>query len=529
MNDLNAGRRRRDLAVLAESSRPLDILVVGGGITGVGIALDAATRGLRVALVDASDLAFGTSRWSSKLVHGGLRYLGSGNISLAYESAVERHHLMTTIAPHLIRPVRQVIPDFGRRRQMVAIRTGFRAGDLLRRAAGTSVEVLPPPASLSRDETVQRCPTVRLDGLSGGFGGSDGQLIDDARLVVAVARTAAANGATVLTRVRADEVTGTSARLTDTLTGESFDVAARAVVNATGVWSGDIEPSLSVRPSRGTHLVFDAATFGHPTAALTVPLNGSVSRFVFALPEQLGRVYVGLTDVEAAGPVPDVPQASDEEIDFLIDAINVALERPVSRADVIGTFAGLRPLVDNRPAGDGGAGDDSIVPATGAGDLADVSRRHLVRVSGGTLVSVIGGKLTTYRRMAKDALDAAVDVARLDAGPCVTERTPLIGARGAAPGSSFLASSLPASLVARFGSEAAKVIEVATVSDPRGPIVDGMDLTRAEIEFAVTHEGALDADDVLHRRTRIGLVDADADRARAAVEEIVESALVTSC
>ena len=211
MNDLNAGRRRRDLAVLAESSRPLDILVVGGGITGVGIALDAATRGLRVALVDASDLAFGTSRWSSKLVHGGLRYLGSGNISLAYESAVERHHLMTTIAPHLIRPVRQVIPDFGRRRQMVAIRTGFRAGDLLRRAAGTSVEVLPPPASLSRDETVQRCPTVRLDGLSGGFGGSDGQLIDDARLVVAVARTAAANGATVLTRVRADEVTGTSA------------------------------------------------------------------------------------------------------------------------------------------------------------------------------------------------------------------------------------------------------------------------------------------------------------------------------
>lgn len=515
MNDLNALRRRRDLTALADDRRPLDVLVIGGGITGVGVALDAATRGLRVALVEAADLASGTSRWSSKLVHGGLRYLGSGQLAIARESAVERHHLMTTIAPHLVTPLRQVVPDFGHRRQMLAIRIGFRAGDLLRRSAGTSDQVLPPPVPMTRRETLQRCPTVRRDGLRGGVGGSDGQLIDDARLVVAVARTAAANGAAILTRVRADQVTGTSARLTDTLTGESFEVATRSVVNATGVWAGDVEPALSVRPSRGTHLVFDAATFGHPTAALTVPIDGSVSRFVFALPEQLGRVYVGLTDVDAPGPIPDVPMASDDEIDTLIGAINVALERPVGRGDVIGTFAGLRPLVDSRPP----IPDGAPVPATGADDLADVSRRHLVRVSGGTLVSVVGGKLTTYRRMAQDALDAAIASAGLDGGRCVTAATPLIGALG--PRS---CPTLPPSLVARYGSEAEKVVRIATVDEPLAPIADGIDVTRAEVEFALTHEGACDADDVVHRRTRIGLVAADAERVRPAVEEIVEAA-----
>ncbi|MYR07662.1 FAD-dependent oxidoreductase [Gordonia sp. SID5947] len=514
MAALNADRRRDGLSVLAEATEPLDLLVIGGGITGVGVALDAATRGLRVALVEAHDLAFGTSRWSSKLVHGGLRYLAGGHLPIAHESAVERHHLMTTIAPHLIRPLRQVVPDLGTRGSAALIRSGFRAGDLLRRVAGTPTDVLPAPARLSVEETIALCPAVTRDGLRGGASSADGQLIDDARLVVAVARTAATFGVTVCTYTRADDVTGTGARLTDTRTGESFDVRARTVVNATGVWAGTLDPSVRVRPSRGTHLVFDAATFGHPTAALTVPVAGSVSRFVFALPEQLGRVYVGLTDVDAPGPIPDVPEASDDEIDFLIDAVNVALRQPVSRSDIRGTFAGLRPLIDT-----GERGTDR-----GRGDLADVSRRHRIQVTDGTLVGVFGGKLTTYRRMAQDAVDAAVAAGGLTAGACVTATTPLVGAAGLVE-----STGLPPSMIRRFGSEATKVVSTARLQRPLDPIAGDIDVTRAEVEFAVTHEGAITVDDVLERRTRIGLVADDAELAREAVTEIVDAALNSSC
>lgn len=507
MSALNAGQRDAALNALAAGDTTLDVLVIGGGITGAGVALDAATRGLSVALVEANDLAFGTSRWSSKLVHGGLRYLAGGDLSIAYESAVEHHHLMTSIAPHLIRPLRQVVPDNGSRASSMLIRTGFRAGDVLRRVARTPSSVLAAPSRLGVDEVVDLCPTVSTTGLRGGSASTDGQLIDDARLVVAVARTAAAFGALVCTRTRADRVTGTGARLTDTRTGEAFDVSARTVVNAAGVWAGDVDPSVRLRPSRGTHLVFDAATFGHATGALTVPIAGSISRFVFALPEQLGRVHVGLTDVDAPGPIPDVAQPADDEIDFLIDAVNVALARPVSRADVIGAYSGLRPLVDTGAE----SGSD-------AGDLADVSRRHRVQADG-TLIGVLGGKLTTYRRMAQDAVDAAVTAGGLTAGACITTTTPLIGAVGVRH-----RGDLPDSLVARFGSEAAKVVSSARVDRPLDPIAGTLEVTRAEAEFAVTHEGALTVDDVLERRTRIGLVTDDADLARPAIEEIVDAA-----
>ncbi|WAC57699.1 glycerol-3-phosphate dehydrogenase/oxidase [Gordonia sp. SL306] len=510
---LNAARRRDGLTYLAESTEPLDLLVIGGGITGVGVALDAATRGLRVALVEANDLAFGTSRWSSKLVHGGLRYLAGGHLPIARESAIERHHLMTAIAPHLIRPLRQVVPDIGSKGSAALIRTGFRAGDLLRRVAGTPTDILPAPARLTADETIALCPAVTRQNLRGAASSADGQLVDDARLVVAIARTAATFGVTVCTYTRADNVTGTGARLTDTRTGESFDVAARTVVNATGVWAGTVDPSVRVRPSRGTHLVFDAATFGYPTGALTVPVAGSVSRFVFALPEQLGRVYVGLTDVDAPGPIPDVPEPSDDEIDFLIDSVNVALEQPVSRADILGTFAGLRPLIDT------GHGTGSST-----GDLADVSRHHRVQVTDDTLVGVIGGKLTTYRRMAEDAVDAAIAAGGLTAGACVTATTPLVGAAGVPDH-----SDLPSSMIHRFGSEATKVVSAARLARPLDPIAGELDVTRAEVEFAVTHEGAITVDDVLDRRTRIGLVAADAELARGAVTEIVDAALSSPC
>ncbi|MEO9329583.1 glycerol-3-phosphate dehydrogenase/oxidase [Gordonia aurantiaca] len=509
MATLSARTRRLALETLADPAEPLDMLVVGGGITGVGVALDAVTRGLRVALVEQGDLASGTSRWSSKLVHGGLRYLAKGDIRIARESAVERHHLMTSIAPHLISPLRQLLPDRGGRRTSVML-LGMRAADVLRRNAGTPSELLPPPGRLSVIETLGRCPMLSTGGLRGGISTTDGQLVDDARLVVAVARTAAAYGALICTRTRADRVDGRGATLTDLRTGESFDVGARMVVNATGVWSATVDESIAVSPSRGTHLVVDAARLGNPTAALTVPLGNSLSRYVFALPAQLGRVYIGLTDVAAPGPIPDVPAPDDSEVGFLLDAINPALARPLDRGDVVGVFAGLRPLIH----------DPTALGGDAAEGLADVSREHHVRVRGDGLVTIVGGKLTTYRRMAQDAVDAALSTTDLSASECVTTTTPLVGALR-----NPREQGLPASLVARFGGEAPSVVEQATVERPLDPIAPGIDVTRAEVEFAVTHEGALDTDDVVHRRTRIGLVRRDAESARPEVEKIVERVL----
>jgi glycerol-3-phosphate dehydrogenase len=480
----------------------LDLLVIGGGITGVGVALDAASRGLRVALVEARDLAFGTSRWSSKLVHGGLRYLASGRVGVARESAVERHILMTRTAPHLIRPLPQVIPLLPNVGHRALIRAGFAAGDVLRITARTPAYLLPRARRVDAAAARALTPTVRRAGLDGAYLAHDGQLIDDARLVITVARTAVEHGATVLTRTRASDVTGTSATLTDTRTGSTRLVRAKAVVNATGVWAGEVDPSLRLRPSRGTHLVFDATTFGNPRGALTVPVPGSISRFVFALPQQLGRVIVGLTDEAAPGPIPDVPTPTDREIDFLLETISTALETPLARADVRGAFAGLRPLID--------AGD---------GNTADLSRRHAVVESSDGVITVVGGKLTTYRRMAQDAVDAAVARRGLSATPCRTAQLPLIGAP--AHPASASTRGLPAGLIARHGGAARSVIDAATLERPLDPIAEGIDITRAEIEFAVTHEGAADVDDVLHRRTRIGLVPDDADRARDAVEAIV--------
>jgi glycerol-3-phosphate dehydrogenase len=494
---LNAARRAADLDALGD----VDLLVIGGGVTGAGVALDAATRGLRVALVEAHDLAFGTSRWSSKLVHGGLRYLASGRVGIARESAVERHIIMTRTAPHLIRPLPQVVPLLPSVGHPALLRAGFRAGDVLRATAGTPASLLPRARRVDATATRILVPAVRAEALGGALVAYDGQLVDDARLVVTIARTGASYGAIVLTRVRASHVTGTSATLTDTLTGSARTVRAKAVVNATGVWAGEVDPSIRLRPSRGTHLVFDAATFGHPRGALTVPVPGSISRFVFALPQQLGRVAVGLTDEDAPGPIPDEPRPAESEIDFLLATINNALHRPLTRADIRGAFAGLRPLID------------------AGGDTADLSRRHAVVESPSGVITVVGGKLTTYRRMAQDAVDAAVRLRGLVARPGRTRNLALIGAPTHPDSTST--RGLPDSLVARHGGAARSVIDAATVARPLDDIADGIDVTRAEIEFAVTHEGALEVDDVLHRRTRIGLVPEDADRARSAVDEIL--------
>src|ERR1700712_4149125 len=387
---LSATRRQEDLDRL--STEGVDVLVVGGGATGAGVALDAATRGLSVALVERHDLAFGTSRWSSKLVHGGLRYLATGDVHLAYESARERSALLTTIAPHLVRPLPFLLPlttsvSHAERLKLMA---GARAGEALPVAARTEPGLLPPPRHLGREETLRWVPALRRDGIDGSLMTWDGQLEDDARLVVGVARTAASYGARILTYVSAVSLRRDGATLRDERTGSTLEVRARAVVNATGVWADTLEPEVQLRPSKGTHIVLRASALGNPSAALFAQVPGESNRYVFALPHPDGTLHVGLTD-DPIDARPDVPVPTADEVRFLLDTLSPLLSRPLTADDVIGSFAGLRPLV---------AG---TAPSR---KTADLSRRHLVHRSADGVVTVVGGKLTTYRKMAEDTVDA---------------------------------------------------------------------------------------------------------------------------
>lgn len=501
---LNAARRREDLSELADHGH-VDLLVIGGGVTGTGIALDAASRGLRVALVEKHDLAFGTSRFSSKLAHGGLRYLASGNVAIARESAVERGILLDHTAPHLVQPFPQVVPLLPAvsARQAALVRAGLLAGDALRLSAGTRSARLPRSRRVSAARTVRMTPGIPRRNLRGGLVGWDCALTDDARLVVAIARTAAAYGARIITRCSAQRVTGDSGTLHDHMTGRNLEVSADAVVNATGVWAGDLAPEMNLRPSRGTHLVVAESSLGGLGAGLMVPIPGTTNRFVFALPANDGRAHVGLTDEEAPGEIPDVATAERHEIDFLLNTINSALRTPISNEDVLGTFSGLRPLL---------ASDDGS-------PSADVSRDHTVHTDAAGVISVVGGKLTTYRRMAEDAVDTATHRARIDAGPCRTRRLPLVGA---APPSELAQVDAPRRLVDRYGREATAVIAEAERGE-MDPVAEGISTTRAELRFALRHEGALDESDLLDRRTRIGLVPADRARAMIAVREALSS------
>ncbi|MET7455705.1 glycerol-3-phosphate dehydrogenase/oxidase [Streptomyces sp. NPDC005574] len=513
---LSAARRARDLGEAVEGP-VVDVLVVGLGATGAGAALDAAARGLSVVAVDAHDLAFGTSRWSSKLIHGGLRYLASGQFDVAHESAVERGVLMERTAPHLVHAQPFVLPltPLVSRGQAALAHAGFRAGDALRLAARTARATLPAPRRLSVVETRHLAPALRPDGLRGGLLSWDGRLTDDARLVTALARTAAAHGARVLTRVRARELTGSGALVRDELTGQEGLIRARAVINATGVWAGGLVDGVRIRPSRGTHLVLRADRLGPLPAGLHVPVPGESNRFVLVLPQGDGRVYVGLTDEPVEGGVPDVPEVPETDIGFLLDVLGSVLDAPVHRDDVVGAFAGLRPLLDT-----------SASDRTGPGArTADISRRHAVLTSPDGVITVVGGKLTTYRRMAQDAVDAAVAARRLSAGPSPTAALPLVGA---APPPALAALRAPRRLVRRYGTEA-PAVHALGVRDPRlgEPVLPGHPVTRAELLWAVRHEGALDTADILDRRTRIGLVPEDRTASLPAAQEALDEALAT--
>jgi glycerol-3-phosphate dehydrogenase len=340
---------------------------------------------------------------------------------------------------------------------------GLKAGNALRIAAGTPAGVLPRPRRVPRQEALALVPGLNPEGLTGGLLNYDGQLVDDARLVVALARTAAGYGARVITRAKVLTLQGDGAEALDTLTGTTFGVRARAVINATGVWAGTLAP-VHLRPSRGSHLVVDAKTVGITGTALTIPVPGERNRYAFLLPQANGRAYLGLTD-EPVDEIPDVPTVPESDVDFLLSTASHVLQRNLTREDVIGSYAGLRPLLEAE------------------GQTADLSRHHAVIKASNGVITIVGGKLTTYRKMAADAVNAT-NVTRI---PCRTKDIRLVDDR----------------------------------PQPTTPIAPGV--TEADVIHAIKHEGALDADDVLDRRTRIGLVPADREKAAPAIANLLSA------
>jgi glycerol-3-phosphate dehydrogenase len=465
-------------------SEPWDLLVVGGGATGLGTAIDAAARGYRTLLLEQSDFAKGTSSRSTKLVHGGVRYLRQGNVGLVLEALRERGRLRQN-APHLVRDLPFVVPNYDWW-EAPFYGVGLRFYDLLAGKHGFGHS-----QNLSREEVLERLPTLETRGLRGGVIYYDGQF-DDARLAVDMARTAADLGGAVANYVRVtrllkrdDIVRGVIAE--DVETGESLEIPARVVVNATGAFTDALRrmdepgaPAL-VAPSQGVHIVLDRS-FLPGSSAIMVPRTED-GRVLFAIPWH-GRVVVGTTDT----PVPEAtlePRPLPEELAFLLAHAARYLTRDPTEADVLSTFAGIRPLVRS------GAGDDT----------AALSRDHSVIISRSGLVSVVGGKWTTYRNMAEDAVDQAAVVGQLEERPCVTRTLRIHGYH-----------QRPESLgdLALFGSDAPQVR--ARLRRPGGDerLHPRLELRAGEVVWAVEAEMARTVEDVMARRSRALILDARA-------------------
>jgi glycerol-3-phosphate dehydrogenase len=475
----------------------VDVLVVGGGVTGAGVALDAATRGLRVALVEARDFASGTSSRSSKLFHGGLRYLEQLDVGLVREALHERDLMLDRIAPHLVKPVSFLYPLRHRMWERPYVGAGLLAYDTL----GGS-RVLPRHRQLSRRGARALAPGLRRDALVGGVRYWDAQC-DDARHTLTVARTAAAYGSIVRSST---EVVGfirdggrvTGAELRDVETGETCTVTTGVVINATGVWTDDVQRlansrgAFKVRASKGVHIVVPRDRISSETG-LILRTERSVL-FVIPWGEQW---IVGTTDDDWHYDKAH-PAASSADIDYLLEQVNSVLSVPLTRDDISGVYAGLRPLLSGEQE-----------------NTSQLSREHAISRSPRGLVSVAGGKYTTYRVMAKDAVDAAARELGRPVPSCVTEQIALLGADGYHALSNQIDRladdySLPPwrieHLLNRFGADFDDVLAPAA-DDPSllEPLPGARQYLRAEIRYAATHEAALHLDDVLARRTRISI------------------------
>jgi glycerol-3-phosphate dehydrogenase len=475
----------RSDALAALASERFDVLVIGGGITGAGVALDAASRGYSVALVERGDFACGTSSRSSKMVHGGLRYLRTYDFGLVRESLLERR-LMVRLAPHLVRPLPMLVPALGDQRLDRRLGFGLHLYDVLGLQRGTKVPGTSVPARhgvIGGDEVRELVPA--LDGRAPGAAYRYTDCItDDVRLVLTVLEEAARFGAVMVNRV---EALG-SGRLR-TAEGEEIEVRARHVVNATGVWADRLGDVPRLRPSRGAHVLLPAEAL--PLRAGVVVPAGE-RRTVFLLPWQ-GRVLIGTTDTDHDGGTEHV-QPTEGDVAYLLDACNAFFGTAFGPADVAGAYAGVRPLVATKD------------PRRSV----DISRRTAIYESPDGMVTVTGGKLTTWRRMAAQTVDRLVARDGRDA-PCRTAAIPLGQPAGGAAGEH---------LTGRYGAAAGDVRALAADGPLAAPVIDGAPDLLAEVVYAARHQQAATVGDVLLRRTRLGLTHARALREPGPVERV---------
>ena len=500
------GPRARAEALDTIGRTPLDLIVIGGGVTGAGTALDAALRGLRVALFEQRDLASGTSSRSSKLIHGGLRYLEQLDLKLVFEALQERGLFLQRLCPHLVRPVSFVYPLRHRFWERPYVGAGVFLYDLF---ASRGDNPLPRHRHLGRRSALELVPALDPDSLVGAIRYWDAQ-VDDARHTLAVARTAAGLGARILTRTQVtgllrdgDGVHGVEIECLET--GRRIAVDATVVVSAAGVWTDEIEDMagnrpIRVRASKGVHIVVprSAIEMDEPDTGLIVRTEKSI---LLVILWEDDHWIIGTTDTPWDEEV-DHPAATRSDIDYLLDRVNQILRRPVRHEDIVGVYVGVRPLVETEDA-----------------DTTDVSREHVVARPRPGLVTVAGGKYTTYRVMAADAVDAASELIEGELPPSSTDDFPLIGAAGY---ESLLASR--ADLARRYGlgTDAVEHLlsrhgdRIEEVLAPTGerpellePITCGEPYLRAEVVYAVTHEAALHLEDVLTRRTRLSIETSD--------------------
>jgi glycerol-3-phosphate dehydrogenase len=487
-----------------------DVLVIGGGVTGAGVAVDAAARGLRTAIVERDDWASGTSSKSSKLVHGGLRYLQQKEYRLVYENLAERQRLLVN-APHLVEPLSFLIPLFGK--------DGVVSGGLAKAYSTVlwlydltgGLRIGKRHRRITKEEALRHLPTLRADRLVAAFLYYDART-DDARLTLSLVKTAVLDhGAVALNHLGVTGLTkDPSGRVDGAELLDGTVVKASSVVNAAGVWSDDVRAldegvhPQSIRPAKGIHVTVPADRLPCDIAAV-VPVPKD-RRSIFVVPWG-DQTYIGTTDTDYDGPLED-PECTPADVAYLLDAINLATSSALTTEDITGTWAGLRPLVR----------------AARSERTADLSRRHAVAVSGSGVVSITGGKLTTYRKMAADAVDEAVKVIGRGSRRSPTKKLPIHGAGGLKalrePGAADRLGVAPAvleHLLGRYGSDALRVLSLISADPDLGaPLVPGLPYLAAEAVFAVREEQATTLDDILARRTRAQLRARDATAAAAA-------------
>lgn len=488
----------RDADIADATAEIVDVLVIGMGATGAGIALDASSRGMSVVVVDKGDVASGTSSKSSKLVHGGLRYLENLELGLVHESVVERQ-ILQRLAPHLVRPMDFVYPVLSDTANAALIGIGLTTYDVF-----AGVRNVRRHQRLNADEAIALVPPLAGSDLTRAYVYGD-CATDDARLVLAVVRAARGFGAIALTYTEVvdlheDDGRAAGATVRDVLSGSEYDLRARHVVNATGVWVDEIrgleDPArpLTLHPSKGVHLVVDHESLPLSSASVVLPSRQGDERSMFVIP--WGRqTIIGTTDTSYDGPL-DSPSVQQGDVDYCLAAANAVFGLALGQEQVVGAWAGLRPLLR----------------VEGSASPSDMSRRHSVTEGPSGLITVTGGKLTTFRRMAKDVVDRIVARESRHAR-CRTAEIPLGSSRLFARQVAdlhTLDSELAELLVRQYGAAAPDVVALAAHDDLRTPLSPAAAHIRAEVVYAARQEGAATLADVLARRTRLSLRARDA-------------------